>query len=165
MTPAPAKDLTGQRFGLWTVLERDKTQAYVYWICHCDCGTVKSVRSMSLLNGGSQSCGCLRNGSSNTRSHGMTGTPEFVAWQNMKARCYSLSCIQFKDYGGRGISVCDEWLHDFQAFYDHVGPRPSSQHSLDRIDNNGDYEPGNVRWATRAQQNSNRRIWGIDDKL
>lgn len=84
-------------------------------------------------------------------------SPEYKAWDCMKQRCYSKSYRGNKNYRGRGIKVCDEWLHDFQAFYDYIGPRPSELHSLDRIDNNGNYEPGNVRWATLHQQHSNTR--------
>lgn len=87
----------------------------------------------------------------------MRGTPEYRAWQNMKARCYNKKRHQYYLWGGRGIKVCDEWLNDFTAFYKHIGKRPSPKHSLDRIDNNKDYEPGNVRWETANNQNANRR--------
>ena len=91
------------------------------------------------------------------RTHGMTGTPEYRAWKDMLGRCRNSRHRQYPNYGGRGIRVCDEWLHDFVAFYNHVGPRPSARHSIDRIDNDGNYEPGNVRWATRKMQNANMR--------
>jgi hypothetical protein len=91
------------------------------------------------------------------QSHGMTHTPEYQAWRSMKRRCYSPRDKGYADYGGRGITVCPEWLHDFQAFYDHVGPRPTSQHSIDRIDNNEGYRPGNVKWSTQSGQNWNQR--------
>ncbi len=82
---------------------------------------------------------------------------EYRAWYQMIYRCTNPKFPQWKDYGGRGISVCAEWRNSFTAFFEHVGPRPSPQHSFDRIDNDGNYEPGNVRWATRSQQNSNQR--------
>jgi hypothetical protein len=87
----------------------------------------------------------------------MPKTPERSAWQNMRDRCNNPNCVSFDNYGLRGIRVCDEWQYDYQAFLRHVGPRPSPRHSLDRIDNNGHYEPGNVRWADKSTQLSNRR--------
>jgi hypothetical protein len=88
--------------------------------------------------------------------HGMTGTPEHRAWKDMKKRCYGRYAHNYKNYGGRGIRVCDEWLKSFTVFYEDIGPRPSSKHSLDRTDNDGNYEPGNVRWATRLEQATHR---------
>lgn len=87
----------------------------------------------------------------------MTDKPEYLAWREMKVRCYRETNVQFEDYGGRGISVCREWRDSFLAFFNHIGPRPSHGHSLDRIDNDGNYEPGNVRWATKVEQRANRR--------
>jgi hypothetical protein len=89
-------------------------------------------------------------------------TPEYHAWRNLKKRCANRNCKDFPNWGGRGIKVCDEWLHDFQAFLDHVGPRPSPQHTIDRIDNERHYEPGNVRWATRTEQAHNSRATKLD---
>lgn len=89
-------------------------------------------------------------------NHGMTGTAEHRAWISMRRRCYLKTFRQYKDYGGRGIRVCDEWLSNFMAFYNYIGPKPSPQHTLDRINNNGNYEPGNVRWATWAEQATNK---------
>jgi hypothetical protein len=90
-------------------------------------------------------------------THRMSGTAEYRAWADMKSRCYWTKAKAFKSYGGRGITVCDEWRTDFPAFLEHIGPRPGSGYSLDRIDVNGNYEPGNVRWATRSEQASNMR--------
>jgi hypothetical protein len=90
-------------------------------------------------------------------THGGNGTPEYIAWKSMKARCFLPGVAQFKDYGGRGITVCAEWIADFASFLAHVGTRPGPGFSLDRINNDGNYEPGNVRWATRLEQTHNRR--------
>jgi hypothetical protein len=89
--------------------------------------------------------------------HGMTKSPEYQAWRNMIARCCDPGCPNFKRYGGRGISVCKRWLFSFSDFFKDVGPRPSPKHSLDRIDNAGNYERGNVQWARRREQQQNLR--------
>lgn len=91
-------------------------------------------------------------------THGMTNTPEYHAWESMRTRCHAgEDSIHYDKYKARGIKVCEEWEQSFMAFYEHVGPRPSSEHTLDRVDNNGHYEPGNVRWATRRTQQRNKR--------
>lgn len=90
-----------------------------------------------------------------TTTHGMTNTPEYRAWKDLKKRCNNKNIPCFHRYGGRGISVCEEWASSFMAFYDHIGPRPGKNYSVDRIDNDGNYEPGNVRWATRKEQVEN----------
>lgn len=97
-------------------------------------------------------------------SHGMYKTPEYTAWESMIRRCHSSGWKRYADYGGRGIRVCDRWRSSFVAFYESIGPRPSALHSLDRIDNDGHYEPSNVRWATRAQQMRNRRNTKVDEE-
>lgn len=91
------------------------------------------------------------------KGHGMVKTPEWSAWHMMKQRCNLKTSKKYKDYGGRGITVYEPWLESFTEFYKYIGPRPSKKHSLDRINNDGNYEPGNVRWATANEQNSNRR--------
>ena len=131
------------------------------WDVYCDwCGVVKSMRSDHFIR--DKSCGCVRDklsGKSNI-IHGaaVNGgvTSEYKAWTYMKKRCYSTKYDFYKCYGGRGIKVCDEWLHDFQAFFDHIGPRPEKGYSVDRINPDGNYEPGNVRWATVEQQVNNK---------
>lgn len=87
----------------------------------------------------------------------MTKTPEYVAWHDMRNRCYREKNIEFKHYGGRGITVCDEWRESFSNFYKYIGPKPTNKHSLERNNNNGNYEPGNVRWATQTEQCNNKR--------
>jgi len=146
-------DMTGQRFGQLIVIKKisyDSTQG-IHWECQCDCGTIKIIRSDHLRKGLIKSCGCLR------RTHGDSNSVEWNIWRYMKDRCTNPKCTNWKNYGGRGIKVCNEWLNDYSAFLSHVGRRPSSEHSLDRINNDRNYEPGNVRWAMKWEQNSNRR--------
>lgn len=156
-------DLTGVRFSRLTVVKRapEKTLK-VRWVCECDCGNQVTVISANLKNGNTQSCGCQRTDSSRTnglnrRKHGMTGTPEYKAWQGLRDRCYNEDAEQYPNYGGRGVSVCKEWLNSFEAFYADMGPRPEKGYSIDRVDVNGDYEPSNCRWATGETQSNNKR--------
>lgn len=158
-------DLTGQKFGRLTVIkkaERKKGCTNALWLCLCDCGRLTIVRSTSLRKGESQSCGCYRSEywKGKMTSHGKSTSSIAHTWYEMKARCMRASHHAFKNYGGRGIKVCDEWQNDFQAFYDHVSALPhfgEEGYSLDRINNNSNYEPGNVRWATAKEQANNRR--------
>ena len=157
------RDLTGQVFGRLTVLRRSSTAAHarVQWECACACGRTKVAQSSLLLNGHTQSCGCLgeeTRGQSN-RTHGATRgghTPEYRAWTHARQRCENPRDARFPRYGGRGIAVCERWW-SFENFLADMGPRPSSSHSIDRIDNDGNYEPGNCRWATKKQQARNKR--------
>lgn len=148
------EDLTGRKFSRWTVLRRDGNDSSrnARWLCRCECGHEGRVSSDALRHGGSQSCGCIVG-----ESHGMSFTPEYAAWGQMIGRCYNPADQQFKNYGARGIWVCDEWRGSFSAFFAHVGLRPSDKHSIDRKNNNGHYEPGNVRWATKIEQANNTR--------
>ena len=164
MSRGKINDLTGKRFGRLLVLNMTdkRIDRRVVWECQCDCGNKHLVQSNSLLSGKTQSCGCLMNecrGMSRTTHHKST-EKIYVVWQGMRKRCFSHYHKNFKDYGGRGIKVCDEWQHDFQSFYDHVSKLPhfgEKGYSLDRINNDGNYEPGNVRWATAKEQANNRR--------
>ncbi len=141
----------------WTVLAKPSGSA---WICRCQCGVTRTVMSSDLRSGKSRSCGCLarlHRIEANT-VHGQAGTPEHRAWTRAKGRCYNPKNAKYPSYGGRGIRMCDEWRENFLAFYVHIGPRPSAKHSLDRWpNNNGHYEPGNVRWATAREQSLNQR--------
>ena len=156
------RDLTGRQFGRLAVVSRAPTNGRrdAYWNCICDCGTRVEVKAGSLTYGSSQSCGCLRLEravATNTR-HGQSSTKEYRAWQAMRGRCENRNNKKFAIYGGRGIAVCEAWKASFEAFFADVGPCPTPQHSLDRYpDNNGNYEPGNVRWATAQEQGVNRR--------
>ena len=160
------KDLTGQRFGRLVVIRRsDDGQRLVRWVCLCDCGNESIVYSTHLRTGGTRSCGCLARETARDlasqldhgTTHGKSWTAEWIIWVAMRRRCSNPNCKDWKNYGGRGITVAPEWQTDFQAFLDHVGPRPSPAFSIDRIDNDRGYEPGNVRWATRLEQAHNQR--------
>ena len=159
-------DLTGQTFGRLTVLHRVENDKHgkTRWLCRCVCGTEMARNACHMRKGESLSCGCLQretNVSAPTvHGHAKVGraTKEYVAWTNMIARCENTKATRFDAYGGRGITVCDRWRHDFVAFLADMGPRPSSRHTIDRFpDNDGNYEPGNCRWATMKEQGRNKR--------
>lgn len=155
----PSKtDLTGQRFGKLVAI---KTVGYdnqrnIMWECICDCGKTTTTRASGLRFGNPQSCGCLK--ANNSMTHGLSRHPLYSTWQGMKERCYNIKNIKYHLYGGRGIIVCERWLHSFETFYADMGDKPTKKHSLDRFPNtNGNYEPGNCRWATVGQQNRNKK--------
>lgn len=136
-------------------------RSYSQYECTCECGTVRAVASSRLLYGASLSCGC--GARQNRRTHGKYGTPEYRAWKAMKNRCLNNKQQLWRRYGGRGIKIYTPWLTDFAAFLEHVGPRPSPKHSIDRIDNDGNYEPDNVRWATNKEQAASRCSTKLSD--
>lgn len=156
-------DLTGQRFGRLTAMELlpERKNNNRVWRCRCDCGGTADVVVSCLGRGNTRSCGCLqRETAANTgrdsgTKHGKCYSPEYVAWRNMHQRCYNPKRTSYEEYGGRGISVCERW-HTFENFYADMGKRPKN-FSLDRIDFDGHYEPGNCRWATHETQQNNRR--------
>lgn len=150
-------ELTGQRFGRLLVFDRAHkgVRGEIFWNCLCDCGNRVAVRGGHMMRGNSTSCGCLQREKSTL--HGMTKTPTFKSWESMKQRCLNPKAPDFKNYGGRGIRIHDSWIAEFANFLADMGVRPENT-SLDRINVNGDYEPGNCRWATRSEQQQNRRI-------
>jgi hypothetical protein len=151
-------DIAGRRFGRLVVAELAKRHGgHVHWRCLCDCGKETVVRASHLVGALTTSCGCQQRENTIARftTHGMSSTREFSSWSAMLARCENKNHPHFKDYGGRGISVCNRW-RKFSNFYADMGPRPRGL-TLDRINNDGNYEPGNCRWADWFQQAANRR--------
>ena len=141
----------GERFGKLTSVQRASSKDHhTKWRCVCDCGGVVEVRSDVLRRGGTKSCGCLH------KKHGLTKTREFKSWVAMRARCYNPTDTGFKNYGGRGIAVCIQWMNSFEQFLNDMGPRPIGM-SLGRKKNDEGYFPDNCRWETASQQNYNRR--------
>lgn len=156
--------LQGRRFGRWTVLSRagKTSQGEPTWLCKCDCGTEREIAGACLRFERSRSCGCLRDLKSSERAvhgHARTGLKSslYSTWNGMKQRCHNPNHDSYHNYGGRGVSVCARWRWSFAAFLKDVGLKPRAGLTLDRIDNDGNYEPKNVRWATAKEQASNTR--------
>lgn len=162
----------GERSGRLTVIRKAGPVRLPsgYWEtryrCECACGRQVTVRAMCLRRGHTRSCGCLhresvkRNGQARRKHGGSRSHPLYVTWRSMRERCMNPNATGYANYGGRGIRICSRW-DDFALFAVDVGEKPSPEHTLDRIDNDGGYEPGNVRWATPAEQQRNRRRGGV----
>ena len=160
-----APPVPGSRFGRLVSVEiQDRSKrGEARWLCRCDCGNECAVLHGNLVNGHTSSCGCLMRERATTANirHGdcCRGNiaPEHQAWDGMIKRCHNPNCKSYSDYGARGITVCQRWRNSYEDFLNDAGRRPSSLHSLDRIDNSLGYQPGNVRWALRLTQNRNTR--------
>ncbi len=145
--------VAGEQFGEWTLLryEGRRPSGNHTWLGRCSCGKERVLQHSNLVSGQSTNCGCRAG------THRKSKTPEYRAWICMRNRCYSVDHRDYPRWGGRGIRVCATWQRSFETFFADMGPRPGRGYSLDRIDNDGDYEPDNCRWATQAEQNANRR--------
>lgn len=147
------RDLTGMSFSRLTVIGEARKH---YWLCRCECGVEKSIYQSNLISGRTRSCGCLNRENLNVKgTHRKTGTEAYRVWAAMKARCYRVTSKDYPNWGGRGITVCDRWKNSFENFLEDMGDRPPG-FTIDRIDVNGNYEPGNCRWATKEQQSRNK---------
>lgn len=156
----PKNDLAGKRMGRFRVIKRSTEildDHGVYWECECTCGTKRTVLGSNLVNGKSTSCGCYHReilGQAG-KTHGMSESPEYCIWKQIKQRCHNPKNVKYPDYGGRGIAVT---FGSFQDFYAEIGPRPTPLYEVDRKDNSKGYEPGNIQWATRGSQMRNTRV-------
>jgi len=153
--------LAGQKYGKLTIIGRiKKHHLRTRWECLCDCGNIKIIDQSSIRNGHTKSCGCLKKerlkGNTNNKVHGMKGTIIYQTWRAMKQRCTNKGHVNYHNYGGRGISICDRWLESFESFYEDMGERPTGK-TLDRIDSNGNYCKENCKWSTKKEQCINRR--------
>lgn len=157
-------DLTGKKIGRWTFI---KFHGYSRWLVRCECGKEKILYASNIKRGDSVSCGCYRAENPHNKTHGLSKTGVYLVWRNMLNRCYNKNVDSFKSHGARGIRVCDSWKNSFENFYKDIGHAYKHGLSLDRINNDGDYEPGNCRWANNEIQMNNKRtthFFEIDGK-
>jgi ribosomal protein S27E len=150
----PTQIVPGARFNRLTAMrpERHPSRRGTFWRCKCDCGNEPLVYAAHLRNGQAKGCGCAKKGVN--RTHGMSHSPEYRAWDNARSRCYREKDAKFPLYGSRGIRMCDRWRHSFENFLADMGRRPSPGHSLERKNSDGHYEPANCVWATATEQNN-----------
>lgn len=155
-------NLLGRSFGRLSIISESDQRTVdgkVKWNCVCTCGNTLTTSGRYLRDGDTRSCGCLEKETLLNRntSHGLSGTSEYNIWKALKQRCYNPNELHYADYGGRGILICDRWLNSFENFIEDMGNKPSPTHSIDRIDNDGNYEPSNCKWSTKAEQGRNKR--------
>lgn len=157
---AKIKDVIGQKFGRLTVVKFTEISkdGHALWECYCDCGKAIITKGSSLRSGDTTSCGCYQ--IERSTKHGLTHTREYQTWLHLKDRCYNSNDKYYHNYGGRGVVVCERWINPvdgFMNFYNDMGNRPKGKYSIDRINNDGNYEPSNCEWNTYKIQNNNRR--------
>ena len=162
--PSRYPKLMGQRFARLVAVERALLNGRAHWCCRCDCGQIAIVDQARLLAGRTKSCGCYRRDhmlsvrtEDGNKKHGRARSKEYSVRQNMLSRCYNPKSTSYQYYGARGVVVCDRWRESFENFLADMGRAPSAKHSIDRKNNDGNYEPGNCRWATALEQNRNQR--------
>lgn len=169
--------MTGKKYGRLTAIRYLKSAGRAYWEFQCSCGNKKVIRGAHVRSGKTVSCGCYRDEMVGRirikHGHTINGNmrPEYGVWRSMKSRCLNKNNLKFKDYGGRGISVCPMWLNSYSNFIRDMGRRPDGTFRIERVNNNGNYEPGNCIWATQTTQTNNTRrnrfisIWGRNQTL
>lgn len=158
--PPRVKDLVGEKFGRLTVVSYvGSTRSSSEWQCQCECGNTRVVLRTNLMNGQTTSCGCFRRETASVRhtTHGQRNSPEYKVWVSLIQRCCNPNDAGYSRYGERGIGVCERWRNSFEAFFEDMGKRPSSKHSIERQKNSEGYCKENCIWATSKEQTRNRR--------